>query len=89
MSRGWRFDAMHVPGALNDATDGVSRCDQSVVHANLARTHPHILHISGMCGSWGRTGSTPCASVLASPSSEVPPCRRMSALTKGCIFWGV
>lgn len=58
MSRGWRFDVMHVPGALNDATDGISRCDQSVVRANLARTPPRILHISGMFGSWGRTGST-------------------------------
>ena len=52
VSRGWRLDAVHVPRVLSDATDEFFRWDQSVIHANLARARPHILHIHGMCGSW-------------------------------------
>ena len=41
-SSGWNFDALHVPGVLNDIADGISRWKESEVHANLSHVCPHI-----------------------------------------------
>ena len=40
MSSGWDFDALHVPGVLNDVADGISRWKESEIHANLLARAP-------------------------------------------------
>ena len=80
------FDALHVPGVLNDIADGTSRWKESEVHANLSSACPHIPLQVWNLGANGRALST---SVLASSSSETPLRHRLSALTKSSSVRGL
>lgn len=53
MSSGWRFDALHVPGVLNDVADGISRWkNPKYTLIILSRARPHPMAGLAFEGKW-------------------------------------
>lgn len=82
---GWKFEAKHIPGALNQAADGISRWNRDEVQANLSAICPDIawqeLPLSAQ-------GTALCSGILASDSSDTPLRRRLNGLTRGILDHG-
>ena len=85
LSSGWRFDAKHVRGIFNVATDGISRWDRASVLVNLHAVRPDI--------PWqeqdlGAAGISLCTSWLAPNSCDTPLRPRLNALIRGILAHG-
>ena len=81
VSFGWHFEAMHMRGIHNAATDSIFRCDRGSVLYNLRAVRPNI---PWQVRELGTIGFSLCTSVLASDSCDTSLRPRLNE-----IIWGI